>query len=60
MDKNTKIVAGGQIAEKNSIVVNNIKNPTKIIGISDGKGGLLDINFENRKKKKLIIGLLIK
>lgn len=53
MDKNTKIVAGGEIAEKNSIVVNNIKNPTKIIGISDGKGGLLNINFENQKKKKI-------
>ena len=48
MDKNTKIAAGGQIAEKNSIIVNNIKNPTKIIGISDGKGGLLDVDFENQ------------
>ena len=53
MDKNTKIAAGGQIAEKNSIIVNNIKNPTKIIGISDGKGGLLDVDFENQKKKKI-------
>ena len=51
MDKNTKIVAGGEIAEKNSIVVNNIKKSTKIIGISDGKGGLLNIIFENQKKK---------
>lgn len=33
------IVAGGFIGEKGDIIVDNIKKPTKIIGISNGKGG---------------------
>lgn len=33
------IVAGGFIGEKGDIIVDNIKKPTKIIGVSNGKGG---------------------
>ena len=58
MDKNTKIVAGGQIAE-NSIVVNNINNPTKIIGISDGKGGLLILILKIEKNYNWFINKII-
>ena len=53
LNKNTKIISGGQVAEKNSIVVNSIKFPTKIIGISDGKGGLTENQF-NEETKNLI------
>ena len=41
------------MAEKNSIVVNSIKFPTKIIGISDGKGGITENQF-NEETKNLI------
>jgi 4-hydroxy-2-oxovalerate aldolase len=53
LNKNTKIISGGQVAEKNSIVVNSIKFPTKIIGISDGKGGITENQF-NEETKNLI------
>ncbi len=34
------IVAGGFIGERGDIIVDNIKKPTRIIGISNGKGGI--------------------
>ena len=34
------LVSGGQIGPKGSVVINSIKFPNKIIGISDGKGSL--------------------
>ena len=34
------IVAGGFIGEEGDIIVDNIKKPTKIIGVSNGKGGI--------------------
>lgn len=35
------IVAGGFIGDRGDVVVDNIKEPKKIIGVSDGKGSLL-------------------
>jgi len=34
-------VAGGVIGEKNDIVVADIRKPSEIVGIADGKGGIL-------------------
>lgn len=34
-------VAGGMIGEKNDIVVADIRKPSEIVGIADGKGGML-------------------
>jgi len=39
--KNFNIIAGGYIGNKGDVIVNSISNPTNIIGISDGNGGLL-------------------
>ncbi|MFZ5825027.1 MAG: NAD(P)-binding domain-containing protein [Bacillota bacterium] len=36
------VVAGGVIAPVGTIVVDSLSDPTRIIGISDGTGGLLD------------------
>ena len=36
-----RIVAGGIVGRKGDIVVDNISNPAKVLGIADGIGGLL-------------------
>jgi hypothetical protein len=46
-----KIVSGGIIGKIGDIVVDNISNPNEIIGIADGKGGLL--NGKNNFEKNL-------
>jgi len=40
--KDFNIVAGGYIGNLGDIVVNDIKNPRKILGVADGKGKLLE------------------
>ena len=35
------VVAGGLIGREGEIIVDSIKHPTRIIGIADGKGGIL-------------------
>ena len=45
---NFKIVAGGFLGEKGDIVVDKISKPSKIIGIADGVGGI--INTKHYKK----------
>ncbi len=35
------VVAGGIIGRRGSVVVDSIKNPTRVIGIADGLGGIL-------------------
>lgn len=37
---NMKLVAGGLIGEDGSIIIDRIKNPTQIIGVANGYGGL--------------------
>ena len=39
---NHKIIAGGYLGKKGDIVVDKISKPSKIIGIADGAGGVLD------------------
>lgn len=51
---NIKIASGGIIAEENTIVVNQIKNPTQIIGVANGIGGLKDVNEYTEKEKSNI------
>lgn len=36
------LVAGGEIGEAGTVVVNSISDPGQILGVADGKGGLLD------------------
>lgn len=38
--ENMKVVAGGIIGEESSIIVDRIKNPSQIIGVANGYGGL--------------------
>lgn len=49
-----KIVSGGIIGNIGDIVVDNISNPNQIIGIADGKGGLLK-NKKNFEKNLLFV-----
>lgn len=37
----TSIVAGGIIGQKGEVVVDNISNPTRVIGVANGKGGVI-------------------
>ncbi len=43
-----KLVAGGVMGEKGDIVVDSISNPVRILGVADGKGGLLNVNRSGR------------
>lgn len=36
-----RVVAGGILGKKGDIVVDSISNPTKVIGVADGKGGMI-------------------
>ena len=53
LNKKISVVSGGQIEGKGSIVVNSIKFPNKVIGISDGKGGLNENNFDKKTKENI-------
>ena len=48
------IVSGGYIGSRGSIVVDSFEHPTKIIGIADGRGGLLKKRQELRHIRKKI------
>lgn len=45
------VVAGGFIGKRGDVVVDSISNPVKIVGIANGKGGLIK-DFEELKKYK--------
>jgi len=53
IEKNNFLVSGGQIGSKGSIVVNSIKFPNKIIGVSDGKGSLVKKEIDSGLKAKV-------
>ena len=55
--KNHNIIQKGVLGMHNDIIVDNIKKPKNIIGISDGKGDLLPVSAKRKKelKKKLNI-----
>lgn len=46
------LVSGGQIGPKGSVVVNSIKFPSKVFGISDGKGSLQKNGIDSELKIK--------
>jgi len=35
------VVAGGAIGERGAVIVDDVKNPSRIVGVADGSGGLL-------------------
>ena len=41
-----QIVAGGVIGQRGNVVVDSLKEPTRVIGIADGSGGLLNTEEE--------------
>ena len=53
INKKISITSGGQIENKGSVIVNSIKYPNKVIGISDGKGGLTNNIFDNETKRNI-------
>ena len=53
--KDIPIVAGGFYGKLGNVVVDSIYSPTEIIGIADGKGGLIRKNYSSLDKKKLKI-----
>ena len=36
------VVAGGELGERGTVVVDSISTPAKVLSVADGKGGLLD------------------
>jgi len=50
---NFHIVAGGYIGNKGDVVVNSITNPSEIIGIANGEGGLTKSKYF-RKNEELV------
>ena len=52
-----KIVSGGLLAEENDVIVDNINNPKKIYGLSNGKGDIKNSisKKDNQRFKKIKI-----
>lgn len=48
--KEFQVVAGGVIGKLGDVVVDSIKNPRRIVGISDGRGGLV-LDDESRAER---------
>lgn len=49
-----RLVAGGIIGRKDDIVVDSISQPTRIIGVADGRGGLLDESEKAKYRPELL------
>jgi hypothetical protein len=47
------VVAGGFIGKRGNIIVDNISNPTKVIGVANGEGGVLGPIFSKEHIKNL-------
>lgn len=45
------IVAGGVVGQKGDVVVDSVSEPSQVIGIADGRGGVI---YENKKYQPLI------
>lgn len=60
------VVAGGVIGQRGSVVIDSVKNPTRVIGIADGFGGILSPEEETpyleakRKVKEQLMNYLYK
>ena len=54
-----RVVAGGFIGKRGDVVVDSISNPARIIGIADGRGGLLSEELERYEEsiKKVRSGI---
>ena len=48
-----RVVAGGALGRRGDIIVDSISQPTRIIGIADGRGGLLSEQDEGEFQPKL-------
>lgn len=51
---NIPVVSGGFIGSEGSVIVDNIKSPTQVIGIADGKGGVKENEQLNDKERNRI------
>ena len=51
------IISGGIVGENNSLVVDNVENPSRIIGFADGYGGIK--NQKISLDKQILLGKLI-
>lgn len=51
--KNFNIISGGIYGKLGDVVVDSVKNPTQLIGISDGKGGIIEKNRSKELMKKI-------
>jgi 4-hydroxy 2-oxovalerate aldolase/long-chain acyl-CoA synthetase len=49
-----RIVAGGVLGRKGDIVVDSISQPTRVVGVADGCGGLLEEAEEEKYQQKVI------
>ena len=50
-------MSGGIVGEDNSLVVDNVENPSRIIGFADGYGGIK--NQKISLDKEILLGKLI-
>lgn len=60
IDKNISIISGGYIGKKGDVIVDNILNPSQILGIADGSGNFQKINSKLKKAKINKIKLKLK
>ncbi len=49
----SQVVAGGLIGRNGEVVVDSISRPTKVIGVADGKGGILSADDKNEAVKRV-------
>jgi hypothetical protein len=54
LDGNVRIVSGGFVGEKGSVIVDNIHAPTQIIGVANGIGGIIPEAELDPMQKELI------
>lgn len=55
MINGVRVVAGGLYGNSGDVIVDKIKKPTKIIGISDGLGGIIQNKYSSSIQKKIKI-----
>lgn len=48
-----RVVAGGMLGRKGDVVIDSIHRPSRIIGVADGRGGLLDESQKQKYQRKL-------
>jgi len=48
--KKYTFIMRGIVGQKNDLIVDDVKKPKKIFGVCDGEGGLINHNFNDKKK----------